>query len=59
MDLGVNFRMNPLLIGVFSHFLLFGVGYLASRVLGSPPPGVESLTVWALEERGGKASPAR
>jgi SSS family solute:Na+ symporter len=47
VDLGVNFRMNPLLIGVFSHFILFGVGLAASRLIGAPTPDVESLTVWA------------
>jgi SSS family solute:Na+ symporter len=52
VDLGYNFRMNTLLIGVFSHFILFGVGYLASRVIGRRTPDVERLTVWALEGRG-------
>ena len=51
VDLGVNFRMNSLLIGVFSHLILFGVGYLASRVFGAPTPDVERLTVWGLEGR--------
>jgi SSS family solute:Na+ symporter len=49
VDLGFNFTMNTLLIGVFSHFILFGVGYAASRVLGAPPPDVERLTVWAMK----------
>ena len=49
LDLGYNFRMNALLIGVFSHFILFGVGYLASRALGGGTPDVQRLTVWALK----------
>jgi SSS family solute:Na+ symporter len=49
VDLGVNFRMNSLLIGVFSHPIVFGVGYLASRVFGAPTPDVERLTVWGLQ----------
>jgi SSS family solute:Na+ symporter len=53
VDLGVNFQMNSLLIGVFSHFVLFGVGFLVSRAFGTPTPAVERLTVWALEGRSG------
>jgi SSS family solute:Na+ symporter len=52
VDLGYNFRMNTLLIGVFSHFILFGAGYLASRFLGGQTPDVERLTVWALKGTG-------
>ena len=54
VDLGVNFRMNSLLIGVLSHFVLFGVGFLASHAIGTPTPGVERLTVWA--EKGAGAA---
>jgi SSS family solute:Na+ symporter len=49
IDLGFNFRMHPVLIGIFSHPLLFGSGYLASLILGGPPPPAASLTgltVW-------------
>ena len=49
IDLGFNFRMHPVLIGIFSHPLLFGSGYLASLILGGPPPPAGSLaglTVW-------------
>jgi hypothetical protein len=46
VDLGLNFRMNSLLIGVLSHFLLFGVGYAASLALGGYRPALAGLTVW-------------
>lgn len=46
IDLGrFNFGMNPILIGVFGHFILFGVGYIASLALGGyRPEDVEQLT---------------
>ena len=46
MNLGFNFRMNSLLIGVISHFVLFGVGYAASVTLGGHRPELPGLTVW-------------
>jgi SSS family solute:Na+ symporter len=46
VDLGFNFRMNPLLIGVISHFVLFGVGYAASLAPGGHRPVLAGLTVW-------------
>ena len=57
VDLGVNFRMNSLLIGVFSHVILFGVGLLASLVVGRPVPDVERLTVWARVGSPGEGEP--
>ena len=50
IDLGFNFEMNPVLIGVFSHFILFGVGFAASRLLGGHIPDLEGLTVWGPKE---------
>ena len=46
LDLGrFNFSLNPILIGVIGHFVLFGVGYVASIILGgSRPERVEELT---------------
>ena len=38
--------MNPILIGLFGHLVLFGTGYLASRLFGGyRPDNVEHLTV--------------
>lgn len=48
VDLGLNFRMNSLLIGVLSHFVLFTVGYAASVLLGGYRPVLTGLTVWDL-----------
>jgi SSS family solute:Na+ symporter len=45
IDLGFNFTLNPLLMGVIGHLVLFGTGYIASRVIGGYiPPDVERLT---------------
>ena len=38
LDLGLNFSWNPILIGVFGHFILFGVGYAASLLFGGYRP---------------------
>lgn len=47
---GANFPLNPLLIGVVGHLVLFLSGYLASRVFGGyVPPDVRRLTYWNLE----------
>lgn len=46
VDLGLNFKMNSLLIGILSHFVLFGVGYAASLALGGRRPVPAGLTVW-------------
>ena len=55
VDLGFNFPLNPLLIGVVGHLVLFFSGLLASRILGGHRPhDVERLTYWSL-----KAAPAR
>ncbi len=56
VDLGFNFPFNPLLIGVFGHLVLFGSGWLASRLFGGHvPANVEDLTLFRL---GKAASPA-
>lgn len=46
VDLGINFILNPILIGVLSHFVLFGVGYVASLALGGYRPDLAGLTIW-------------
>jgi SSS family solute:Na+ symporter len=48
VDLGFNFPLNPLLIGVLGHLVLFCTGWLASRVLGGHVPAdIERLTYWS------------
>jgi SSS family solute:Na+ symporter len=45
IDLGFNFEMNPILIGIFGHLVLFVVGYLVSLAFGGyRPEHVEQLT---------------
>ena len=51
IDLGLNFPLNQLLIGVLSQPVLFVTGYLASLALGPPATDVEGLTVWDLQSR--------
>jgi solute:Na+ symporter, SSS family len=46
VDLGVNFTMHPIMIGIFSHPLLFITGYLASLLLGGYRPDLAGLTIW-------------
>lgn len=48
VDMGFNFEMNPVFIGVFGHVVLFGTGWLASRMFGGyVPANVEDLTFWS------------
>jgi SSS family solute:Na+ symporter len=58
VDLGVNYRMNALLIGALSHFVLFGIGYAASLALGGHRPALEGLTVWDRPRRTADAQSA-
>lgn len=51
VDLGWNFTLHPILIGVFSHFVLFGAGYAASRIWGGYKPDLAGLTFWTLREK--------
>jgi len=46
INLGLNFTMHPILIGVFSHFILFISGYLASVLLGGYQSNLSGLTIW-------------
>jgi len=58
VDLGWNFPLNPLLIGVSGHLVLFGTGWLASRWFGGyVPADVERLTYWSLRPAAGGKDP--
>jgi SSS family solute:Na+ symporter len=46
IDLGFNFNMHPIMIGIFSHPLLFVTGYFASLFLGGAQPSLVGLTIW-------------
>jgi SSS family solute:Na+ symporter len=51
IDLGFNFPLNPILIGVCGHLVLFGTGWIASRIVGGDlPPEVERLTYFGLKK---------
>jgi len=45
VNLGINFNMHPIMIGVFSHFILFGTGYIASVLFGGYRPELKGLTI--------------
>ena len=48
VDLGFNFELNPILIGVLGHLILFGTGWIASQLFGGyRPDNVEDLTFWS------------
>lgn len=59
LDLGINFPLNPILIGVCGHAVLFGTGWLASRIFGGDRPAdVERLTYYGLKQvKSASASP--
>ena len=45
---GLNFELNPILIGVLGHLVLFGTGWIASQLFGGyRPANVEDLTFWS------------
>lgn len=46
VDLGFNFRMHPIMIGIFSHLIMFASGYLASLTFGGYRPDLTGLTIW-------------
>ena len=51
LDLGFNFPLNPILIGIASHLVLFGTGWIASRVFGGHrPDDVDRLTFYGLKK---------
>lgn len=52
LDLGFNFNMNPILIGVGGHFVLFTVGYVTSLIFGGyRPENVSNYTIYELHKR--------
>ncbi|MFM9078957.1 MAG: sodium:solute symporter family transporter [Opitutaceae bacterium] len=52
VDFGLNFPFNPILIGFFSHVVLFGTGGIASRVLGGHrPDNIEELVYWSTRRK--------
>jgi SSS family solute:Na+ symporter len=56
VDMGFNFEMNPILIGVLGHFVLFGVGYAASLFFPAEKPA-KALTIYGwLEKRKERAA---
>ena len=55
LDLGLNFRLNPLLIGILSHLILFVTGYLASGGFGGSRLDLAGLTIWNLRSRRSRA----
>lgn len=47
LDLAFNFELNPILIGLIGHFVLFGVGYVGSLLFGGyRPENVEEFTFY-------------
>ncbi len=45
IDFGLNFTLNPILLGVLGHLVLFGVGYTWSLLFGGyRPANVQQLT---------------
>jgi SSS family solute:Na+ symporter len=51
LDLGFNFTMNPMMIGILSHPILFGSAYLTSVLFRERPTELAGLTIWNLKER--------
>lgn len=59
VDFGFNFDMNPILIGIFGHLVLFSTGWIASRLFGGyRPDNVEDLTFWSHKLRRDAAAKA-
>lgn len=50
INLGFNFNMHPIMIGVLSHFILFISGYLASLLFGGYRPELTGLTIGSRKE---------
>jgi Na+/proline symporter len=51
IDLGFNFTMNPMMIGILSHPLLFAAAYLASVLFKGTQTELAGLTIWSRKER--------
>lgn len=50
VDLGLNYRMHPLMIGLISHIVMFSCGYTASLWLTDDRRDVKGLTIWHLRK---------
>lgn len=50
VDLGLNYGMHPLMIGLISHVVMFGCGYVGSLWLTDDRRDVRGLTIWRLRE---------
>lgn len=50
INLGFNFNMHPIMIGVLSHFILFITGYFASLIFGGYRPELTGLTIGSRKE---------
>ncbi|MSU25090.1 MAG: hypothetical protein EXS32_14880 [Opitutus sp.] len=51
IDFGFNFPFNPILIGFLGHLVLFGTGWLASRIFGGHrPDDIDRLTFYGLKQ---------
>jgi SSS family solute:Na+ symporter len=50
INLGFNFNMHPIMIGVLSHFILFISGYFASLIFGGYRPELTGLTIGSRKE---------
>ena len=50
VDLGINYRMHPLMIGLISHIVMFVCGYLASLFRPDRRDDLRGLTIWSLRE---------
>ena len=52
LDLGrFNYSLNVKLIGVFANILLFGVGWIVSRVTGAANVDYTHLSVWGMNKK--------
>lgn len=48
VDFGFNWSMNPILVGISGHFILFAAGYGASVAAGGHrPDDIDDLTFWS------------
>ncbi len=50
--------MNPTMIGILSHPLLFGVAYVVSLLPGGERPELAGLTIWNLRQLAGSKARA-
>lgn len=58
IDLGFNFPLHPILIGVSGHVVLFVTGWLASRLLGGDQPAdLDRLTFYGLRGEPSRVTP--